>query len=81
MKIPLVKIVQMSLLPSPTPKLPKFDGAPSSDPISHIDAYAIACVKYLPYDDIMLKMFPQTLTEEALKWLYRLVEESISTFQ
>jgi len=58
MKSPLAKIVQMALLPSPTLDLPKFDGAPGSNPVSHIDTYAIAYVKYLPYDDIMLKMFP-----------------------
>lgn len=37
MKIPLVKTIQMALLPSPTPELPKFDGSLGSDPISHID--------------------------------------------
>ena len=81
MKIPLVKTIQMDLLPSPTPELPKFDGAPGSDLISHIDAYATAYVEYLPYDDIMLKIILRTLTGEALKWFYRLPEESISTFQ
>ena len=81
MKSPLIKPVQMAILPSPPPELPKFDGVPGSDPVSHIDAYAIACVEYLPYDDIMLKLFLRTLIREALKWFYRFPEESISSFQ
>ena len=81
MKIPLIKPVQMVILPSPPPELPKFNGAPGSDPVSHIDAYVIACVEYLPYDDIMLNLFLRTFTREALKWFYRLPEESISTSQ
>jgi len=81
MKSPLIKLVQMAILPSPPLELPKFDGAPRSDPVSHIDAYAIACVEYLPYDNIMLKIFLRTLIGEALKWFYRLLEEYISTFQ
>jgi len=71
----------MDILPSPLPELPKFYRALGSDPESHIDAYAITCVKYLPYDDIMLKLFSRTLMGEALKWFYRFFEESISTFQ
>ena len=75
MKSPLIKTVQMAILPSPPPELPKFDGAPGSDPVSHINAYAIACIEYLPYDDIILNLFLRTLIGEALKWLYQLPEE------
>ena len=70
----------MALLPFPTLELPKFDGALGSELVSHVDAYAKTCIKYLPYDDIMLKMFLQILIGEALKWFYRFLEESISTF-
>ena len=80
MKSPLVKLVQMAILSSPPPELPKFDRAPGSDLVSHIDVYAIAYVEYLPYDDIMLKLFSRNLTRLALKWLYHFPEESISTF-
>jgi len=79
-KIPLVKPVQMAILPNSPLELPKFAGAPGRNLVSHIDDYAIACVKYLPYDEIMLKIFPRTLIEEALKGFYRLPKESISTF-
>ena len=59
MKSPLIKLIQMAILPNPPLDLPKFDGAPGSDSVSHIDTYAIACVEYLPYDDIMLNLFSE----------------------
>ena len=70
MKSPLIKPVQMAILSSPPLELPKFNGDLGSDPVSHISAYAITCVKYLPYDDIMLNIFLRTLIGEALKWFY-----------
>ena len=70
MKIPLIKPIQMAILPSPPSELPKLIGAPRNDLVSYIDAYAIVCVKYLPCDDIMLKLFLRTLIGKALKWFY-----------
>lgn len=81
MKIPLINLFQMVILPSPPPDLPKFDRAPGNDPVSHVDAYAIACIKFLPYDNIMLKLFLRNLIGEALKLFYWFPEEYVSTFQ
>lgn len=81
MKSPLIKTMKIIFLPSPPLELPKFNGSLGSDPVSHIDTYSITYIKYIPYDVIILKIFPRNLTEEALKWFYLLPEVSIYSFQ
>lgn len=48
----------MALLPNPLLKLPKFVRSFSIDPTGRMDAYALSCDEYIPYDELVLKIFP-----------------------
>ncbi|XP_026459067.1 uncharacterized protein LOC113359690 [Papaver somniferum] len=61
------------------PKLPEFDEK-TYDPDQHVLHYETAMTLWHYNDELMCKMFPQSLTGGAITWLNQLPAQSIGTY-
>ena len=64
--------------------LPKFGGKPHEDPIQHLDEFLEVCSVTKPADiteeQMMLRVFSFSLTEEEKDWYHTLLPRSASTW-
>ncbi|XP_026450728.1 uncharacterized protein LOC113350832 [Papaver somniferum] len=61
------------------PKLPEFDEK-TDDPDQHVLHYETAMTLWKHSDELMCKMFPQSLVGGAIKWFNKLPAHSIDTY-
>ncbi|XP_026428594.1 uncharacterized protein LOC113324488 [Papaver somniferum] len=61
------------------PKLPEFDEK-TDDPNKHVLHYETAMTPWQYNDELMCKMFPQSLTGGAITWFNQLPSQSIGTY-
>ncbi|XP_026452369.1 uncharacterized protein LOC113352813 [Papaver somniferum] len=62
------------------PKLPEFDEK-ADDPDQHVLRYETAMTLWQHNDELMCKMFPQSLTGGGISWFNQLRARSIGTYQ
>jgi hypothetical protein len=61
--------------------LPVFSGDGSIDPKRHLDQFLVVCdIHLIEHDDVMVRVFLQTLTGQAYEWYLSLPAQSISSF-
>jgi hypothetical protein len=70
---------QLSTLPQGV--LPIFSGDGSTDLKRHLDQFLVVCdIHLIEHDDVMVRVFLQTLTGQAYEWYLSLPAQSISSF-
>jgi hypothetical protein len=72
---------QHQLLTFPQGLLPTFSGDGSIDPKKHVEIFLSLCeIHLVEHDDVMVRLFLQTLTDQDHEWYMSLPINSISTF-